>query len=252
MRKLTAQTAADWGRSAKYNVMNIEPSPSTEPVWSEPAQRNTEWVAPLAYFAHVRSDLDHIVQFYEDDTYLVQSLMGFIVDETGVADCTILIATQEHLRSVADAMACLGYDLPELIAKRRFVVLDAGDSLNKISLNGPVDKDSFFKLIKDVFPNETLPKPETRVFGEMVALLVEDGRTTEALLLESWWQELIEESSFRLLCAYNMSSFTHPEAARQFAEICEMHARVLPSEGYPVLGSDDERSRAIAELQKKA
>ncbi len=92
-----------------------------------------------------------------------------------------------------------------------------------------------------------------RIFGEMVALLWEQGNQTAALRLEALWNELRSTTHpFSLLCAYPMSLFVGPERAELFTQMCELHSQVIPDESYTRLASQDERLRAVSLFQQKA
>ena len=90
-----------------------------------------------------------------------------------------------------------------------------------------------------------------RAYGEMVALLWDDGDVASALALEDLWNDLGDVRAFELLCAYPMSAFEDPDSAAPFKRVCEQHSSVIPSEGYSLLTDDGERTRAVARLQQE-
>jgi hypothetical protein len=63
-------------------------------------------------------------------------------------------------------------------------------------------------------------------FGEMVAVLVEEGRYAAAIRLEELWNELSQQYSFSLFCAYPARLFRDPAHSSAFAKICRTHSRV--------------------------
>ena len=90
-----------------------------------------------------------------------------------------------------------------------------------------------------------------RVYGEMVALLWDDGDMASALALEDLWNDIGEVRTFELLCAYPMSAFDDPAQRRGVQAICDQHTEVIPSEGYSLLSGEAERPRTVARLQQE-
>src|SRR5262249_47449461 len=76
-----------------------------------------------------------------------------------------------------------------------------------------------------------------RVFGEMVALLWEEGDVRGALALESAWNDLADRHAFALFCAYPRSSLDTPGDLVAFKRMCDRHSALvaLPTR----LGDDD-------------
>ncbi|HTG14763.1 MAG TPA: ATP-binding protein, partial [Blastocatellia bacterium] len=57
---------------------------------------------------------------------------------------------------------------------------------------------------------------------------------------------------FVLFCAYPMNGFGGKALAEPLADVCATHSRVIPAESYTALADQDERLRAILQLQQKA
>ena len=88
-------------------------------------------------------------------------------------------------------------------------------------------------------------------FGEMVALLWEDGKYDAAIRLEQLWNELGKEHSFFLHCAYPIKNFSQDDHSEPFLKICSEHSNVIPSDSYTALESQAEQRRNVALLQQK-
>ena len=86
----------------------------------------------------------------------------------------------------------------------------------------------------------------------MVALLCADGKPEAAIRLEQYWNNLARTMPFSLFCAYPMSSFKREEDAGLLLKVCNEHSAVIPAEGYMSLASEEERLRAVTQLQQKA
>src|SRR3954447_20662011 len=63
------------------------------------------------------------------------------------------------------------------------------------------------------------------VFGEMVAVLWDEGNRVGALALEHLWNDLLNNQAFHLHCAYPRALFSQDEAG--IFNICESHSHVV-------------------------
>ena len=91
-----------------------------------------------------------------------------------------------------------------------------------------------------------------RIFGEMVGILAVAGHHAAALRLEEMWNDLGRAYRFSLLCGYPMEQMQGEASGALLTGVCATHGRVIPTESYSVLATEDDRLRAIAVLQQKA
>ena len=66
-----------------------------------------------------------------------------------------------------------------------------------------------------------------RAYGEMVALLWDDGLVNAAIQLEEMWNELGRRHSFSLFCGYPAGSVTRDGHLDAFAAVCRLHREVV-------------------------
>ena len=88
-------------------------------------------------------------------------------------------------------------------------------------------------------------------FGEMVALLWNEGKADAAIRLEQLWNDLAKTHAFNLRCAYSVKDFSRGDHRESFLKICECHSDVIPAEGYSALHNKADQHRKIAQLQQK-
>jgi signal transduction histidine kinase len=197
----------------------------------------------------------HGVQFYTEDAYLVNVLSRFIGTALGSGDAAIVIATKPHRDGLAQRLKANGLDTTAAIKKGRYLLLDAAETLEKFMLQGVPDWARFEAAISPYIKRAAeLTEGETRrvaAYGEMVALLWEQGKLEAAIRLEELWNLLAEKHAFTLLCAYPMRGFCNDEHSHRFSQICANHSTVIPDEGYSSLNTEVERLRNIAQLQQK-
>ena len=196
----------------------------------------------------------HVVQFYEDDSFLVEGIARALSPTLSSGDSAVVIATGPHRDALSAELAMRGLDAARLEANGQLILLDAAETLNQLLVEGWPDEARFVQVISNL-----LDKAEAAAtgagtisaFGEMVSLLWIDGKAEAALRLEQLWNDLQHTRSFSLLCAYKMSGFADKEHARSFFSLCGEHTHVNPAEGYPATGTENQRRRSVAELQQR-
>ena len=207
--------------------------------------------APAIDWAQV-GERDHLVQFYENYAFLVESVSSFVGAALAAGNSGVVIATEEHRQAIDRILAARGIDLPEAIASGRYAALDAAETLAIFTVDGSPDARRFTEIIGDVFDRAAQGGRQVRAFGEMVALLWMDGDRDAAIHLEELWCALAKERRFALLCGYPLSGFERTADAESFRGVCGCHTRVFPAESYAALADADERLREISHLQQKA
>ena len=198
----------------------------------------------------------HTVQFYEDDSFLVNEVSRLIGTALGAGDCAVVIATEAHRDGIAQRLAENGLNTGVAVRQGRFVSLDAAETLAKFMVGGQPDAERFTSVIGEVIvrAKNATGREDARVvaFGEMVALLWAEGKRGAAIRLEQLWNSLAETHAFSLHCAYPMKGFSRQDSTEPFLKICAEHSSVLPAESYMALIEEEERRRAVAQLQQKA
>ena len=192
---------------------------------------------------------EHYVQFYETDAFLIRTIREYI--STG--DSAVVIATKEHIEVLKNELKSFGFTISgSHNIYSNLVLLDAQTMLSKFMVHSMPDAELFFKTMNEVLKSSKQYGPKIRAYGEMVAVLWDEGKTDAAILLEELWDELQIKQSFSLLCAYPLRNFANNTFAKPFMSVCSHHSHVLPAESYAKLETNEERLREIASLQQKA
>src|SRR5689334_23002088 len=124
-----------------------------------------------------RADLDcaHDVQFYCDDEYLLDSLLPFISNTLQTGGSAVVVATKSHRDGLAQRLESRGIGLAEAVQQRRYVALDAAETLASFMVEGLPDVHLFSEVIGGVITQASAAarSKDSRlaVYGEMVALL---------------------------------------------------------------------------------
>jgi hypothetical protein len=195
---------------------NITNEPASEPV-------PTHWAD--------MSDRDHFVQIYSSEEQIIEAVTGYFVNGIRFHDACILIGTAEHNREIEKLIRPIEPDIDAAIADGSFMILDAHETLSAFTVNGKLDKRLFEKVVGGAVAKARGDRKRLRAFGEMVAILAQDGKAAAAVELEMLWNDLARKQHFRLFCAYPHHTLTHPDAAPHYDNICSAHTHVL---GAPV------------------
>ena len=212
---------------------------------------NRQTLTPVSNWDQT-NDLDHFVQFYETDDFLLNSLCDFINKGLGAGDACIVVATKSHRHSLDERIRASGIDLEAVQASGQYVSLDAAETLAKFMIDGSPEPERFTQLVGEIIARAAQGRRHVRIFGEMVALLWTQGKYDAAIRLEELWNELHKYQDFSLFCAYPINSFDGEELAQPLCDVCTAHSYVIPAESYTRLDTTDDRLRAISLLQQKA
>ena len=203
---------------------------------------------PNATDAHER---DHFVQFYDSDSYLTESVCDFISAGLLSGEDAVVIATKAHRKSLEIALEEKGIDLIAARAEGRYVALDAATLLSRFMVNAEIDFALLDKSIRESIARPAKDEGILHVYGEMVALLWEQGNVAAAISLEDYWNTLMETQSLTLMCGYPMRSFNREADTEAFDEVCDRHSRVLPTESFAQLTEPKDQLLAVARLQQR-
>jgi signal transduction histidine kinase len=197
----------------------------------------------------------HVVQFYGEDSSLLDELIRFIGAELVAGGAAVVIATKAHRDGLAQRLQSRGFDTETAIEQGRYIAVDAAETLAQIMREDQPDAELFNRVVGSFLRQLTSAKAKTgRVvaFGEMVALLWADGNADAAVRIEQLWNDIAQSYPMTLRCAYPMSGFHREDHTDSFLQICAEHSHVIPVETYTTLLSEDERFRSITVLQQKA
>jgi signal transduction histidine kinase len=196
---------------------------------------------------------DHVVQFYERDAFLIETVATFVAGGLRAAQPVIVVATPPHREALVVRLAVLGVDAEVCVATGALTLLDAEQTLAKFMVDGAPDRVRFSDSVAVAVESAVgrSPTGHVRAYGEMVDCLWRAGNAPAAIALEGLWNELGTRYSFSLLCGYGMDNFRHQPDGGGFEAVCHAHSRTVPTEAYLALESDDSRMREVSVLQQR-
>lgn len=198
---------------------------------------------------------EHVVRFYTEEEVLIDTLASYAAIPLEAGDPLVIIATKPHRDALAQRLHSRGFDLTNAIKHGRYIALDAAETLAGFMVgewpSAPRFADLMGAIMKRARAAARSEQARIYAFGEMVALLWEQGKIEATIRLEELWNELAKAHSFSLFGAYPMGSFARTEHAGPFLKICAEHSHVASGHGEAALATDDDRLRAIARLEQK-
>ncbi len=213
-------------------------------------------VPPPSGFSGSSLHHTHSVQFYGEDSGLLDGLSRFIGDSLEGDGSAVVVATPPHREGLTQRLEDRGVDTAAAIQQGRYILMDATETLSKFMLEDWPDPERFADVMSKVVVRAKEAAEGANghlaVFGEMVAILWAQGKFDTAVRLEQLWNELRQTHSFALRCAYPMAGFNREDHGEPFLKICSEHSHVIPGESYMALTTDEERLRNVSRLQQRA
>jgi anti-sigma regulatory factor (Ser/Thr protein kinase) len=191
---------------------------------------------------------DHVVHVYDDDVELVGAVSRFFARALRSGGVAVVVATPQHHAAIRAAITASGIDLDAAAVAPRYHALDARETLATFTDHGHVDGGRFASVIGHRIRTAAATGNAVYVFGEMVALLWDDGDVAGALALETMWNELATTLPFALYCAYPHGAVDGEDQLAAIKDVCDRHGEVLTPARYQsddsssAGGGDDERT----------
>lgn len=188
---------------------------------------SSEWnQSKTDFFWSEISSCDHVVQFYEKDSVLIDTLAGFVGGGINAGDCVILIATTPHLQLLQKRLKSFGIHISPLIEDDRLILLDATAALEYFMIDDMPDENRFNEFISGLLNRANCRNRRIRAFGEMVAVLWSQNKPEATMKLEELWNRLHHRNAFSLFCAYPKFQF-NSNTETSLENICKCHTKIL-------------------------
>lgn len=169
------------------------------------------------------SHCEHVIHIYESDRALLATLEHFVVGGLRKGESVIVVATAEHTAALNEMLEAYGVQLESL--RERLICLDAEQALAQFMVDGWPDERLFTSFVKDVVARATREGQRVRIFGEMVAILWEQGNDAATVRLEQLWNKFCHTGAFPLLCGYPKDGFKRKSSS--IGEILAAHTKKI-------------------------
>jgi hypothetical protein len=170
----------------------------------------------------------HAVQFYDDEKIGMAMVSQFLTMGLRHGDAIIIIATPQHQRRIQRTLVREGLDVAMAKQEGWYICVDARQTLDTFTEATVPNKQRFEQIIGTVIQQAASRSKSGKVhaYGEMVALLCEDGAPESAIALERLWNSLATKLDFALFCSYPMEVIMQTNNVA-IAHICANHTGVI-------------------------
>jgi PAS domain S-box-containing protein len=208
----------------------------------------------------------HIVQLYEaDEQVLARNVTEYLWEGLKRGEGLLVIATPEHTQIFARQLKSKGADMQAAMRERRLVFLDAQETLARFMVDGQPDWRLFESTVGDAMQAVRGREGHAglRAYGEMVGVLWKAEQFSPAILLEEFWNKLLQSGGFKLFCAYPIDVFGKEfHTAAVDALLCA-HTHLVPAGNngdlecalnramHEILGSAVEEPEVLAEPEDR-
>jgi signal transduction histidine kinase len=196
----------------------------------------------------------HVVQFYDDEDRLGNSVAQFIGAGLAAGEPVCVIATDAHRQDLDARLRSQSHDIDGARSTGQLAWLDARETLSRFMVSGMPDRGLFENVVGGVIERIKPGRPTdcVRAYGEMVDLLWREGNKQAALRLEEHWNELARRHPLNLLCTYVMGPFYGTTDEQVFREICNLHTHVDHGAAFPLLEESEAQPPELRPLQQHA
>jgi anti-sigma regulatory factor (Ser/Thr protein kinase) len=187
----------------------------------------------------------HVVDFYRDDEELMARVTDHLAGALAIGGSVIATCTPVHRRTLEDALGTRGVDIERAQQDGLLVLFDAAEMLGRLMSDTGLDAAQFDAVIGHLVRSRSVPGRPLHIFGEIVGLLWDDGRVTEAIELETLWNDFGTSVRFDLYCAYQRELVDQQGCADEVGLMCALHSSVI---GRPATVPPSAVAEAAAEI----
>lgn len=191
---------------------------------------------------------NHIVEFYDDEPALIAHGRDFLADALTGGGAAVAFATPDHLDAFAAGLDEAGHDTAAARAGGRLLLLDAAGFARQFSRAGGVSARTFDDIVGPILARVGAGTRPLHIYGEIVAVMCQDGDITAAMRLEDCWNALGHRRSFSLLCGYPVATLHRADTAAALAYVCDAHSGVVGAECDPPAPSVE--AATVAQLSR--
>ena len=210
------------------------------------------YAAPVSNAADTRRDEahlhDHAVNLYDDEVDLIRAVALHVLDGgPTLGQRIVVVATAEHRAAIDEALIAMDADPVEMRRSGEYLSLDAADTLARFMVDGSPDRALFVATITEALSAVAGDGRPPRVYGEMVALLWDEGNVVAAIELEALWNDLAVDHDFSLLCGYPMRALERHADLEAIRDVCRLHTALVPPRRYRGPGQSEQPTVDVVE-----
>jgi DNA-binding response OmpR family regulator len=164
----------------------------------------------------------HHVQFYSDDSVLLERAEHALASALAARDAAVVLATAPHRRVLIDRLRKCGVDVDRAIGRGTFRSLDADEMVARILSHGVTNCTPLLRDTLESAATATLrADARVTVVGECASRLWASGHVDAAIGLEQVGDDLCRILPVDIMCTYPLDPRSREDA---FKTLCAQHA----------------------------
>jgi hypothetical protein len=169
---------------------------------------------------------DHVVQVYENDGVLIDTLTGFVEATIYSNENAVVIATDRHLNALEARLESYGMEIEKMISENRFIPLNVEEIIAEFMINSELDESLLMKTASDLLTKARFGKRNFKMSGEIAPTLMAQGYKDVPLRVEQLFDKGFHELKYCLYCAYSKKVF-HGEFSQYRSPVCDIHSKII-------------------------
>lgn len=146
----------------------------------------------------------HEMLVYSDDLAFFDGFTQFVGRRLMGGKAVVVLATEQHRNGLLSRLQQFGVDIGSVLNQRRYVALDAAETLKAVLVNGVPDEELFSRktaeLILGVAEGAKVETSRIAACGECAPLL----RGEASIQLERMWNKAIRQYNVEVFCGYSL------------------------------------------------
>lgn len=172
-----------------------------------------------------QTESTHFVQFFDSDDTRHDSVAAFLAEANRTGSSLMVIARPLNSPPILERLEACNVRVRRDVAAGRIVVLDAAETLRRISRAGSPDAERFDDLVGGAVERASL-RGCVCAYSEMVDMLAQRGDFDDAVLLEELWNRLLTRTGASLMCGCSAAHFVTNGTQDALRDICAAHSEV--------------------------
>jgi hypothetical protein len=165
------------------------------------------------------------VQFFDSDETRQEAVADFLAQGYPSGSALILIARPLNSKRILDRLEETSTAVPRDLQSGRITVLDAVDTLRRVSRMGSPDA-KLFEAVIGTLATRVSRFGNVYAYVEMVDVLAQRGDFVDAVLLEEFFNRLLARTHISLMCGFAAAHFVAPATHDALRDICGAHSSV--------------------------
>jgi excisionase family DNA binding protein len=149
----------------------------------------------------------HIMQFYEEDSFLVNKVRQYVLDSLADDRSCVIVATQDHLAALHESLRG-DLDVEQAKFEGRLAVYDVATTAQWFTSKGTIDRKVCQSTLSQILSCAASHGRPISAVSELAAFLWRRGEREMARQVEDLGVILKKEYDFTLLGAYPMDAFS--------------------------------------------